>query len=93
MISTTMHAGLPTIADLRRAGRIGSQEIVAAIDAYMRNPAAGPYRFASGHSLDVAALVASAISPAEVANRAGPQEKAFRNAVAVVVMAAHPATP
>ena len=88
-----MHGRLPTVADLRRSGRISSQEIVAAIDLYMRDPAAGPYRFASGHSLDVAALVASSISPAEVANRAGPQEKTFRNAVAAVVMAAHPMVP
>jgi len=46
-----MHAGLPTIADLRRAGRISSYEIVAAIDAYMDNPAVGPYRFTSDHAL------------------------------------------
>jgi hypothetical protein len=93
MISTTMHAKLPTIAELRRSGRISSHEIVAAIDLYMRDPAAGPYRFSSGHILDLAALVASTVSPAEVANRAGPQEKTFRNAVAVAVMAAHPTTP
>lgn len=52
-----MAAGPPTIADLRRAGRITSYEIVAAIDLYLRDPAAGPYRFTSGHSIDVAALV------------------------------------
>ena len=57
MISATMHVGLSTIADLRKAGRISSQEIVA-IDAYMRDPAVGPYRFASGYSLDIAAIVA-----------------------------------
>jgi hypothetical protein len=39
------------------AGTISSREVVAAIDAYMLNPAAGPYRFISGHSLDLAALV------------------------------------
>ncbi|SFM61418.1 hypothetical protein [Methylobacterium pseudosasicola] len=88
-----MHGRLPTVADLRRSGRISSHEIVAAIDMYMRDPAAEPYRFTSGHSLDIAALVASSISPAEVANRAGPQEKTFRNAVAAVVMAAHPTAP
>ncbi|MCJ2118799.1 hypothetical protein MKK65_19890 [Methylobacterium sp. J-001] len=88
-----MHGRLPTVADLRRSGRISSHEIVAAIDLYMRDPAAGPYRFTSGHSLDVAALVASTVSPAEVANRAGPQEKTFRNAVATVVMTARPTAP
>ena len=93
MISATMHGRLPTVADLRRSGSISSHEIVSAIDLYMRDPTAGPYQFASGHSLDVAALVASKIDPAEVANRAGPQEKTFRNAVAAVVMAAHPTAP
>ncbi|SFM87691.1 hypothetical protein SAMN05192568_106912 [Methylobacterium pseudosasicola] len=88
-----MTAALPTVADLRRSGRISSQEIVAAIDAYMIDPTAGPYRFASGYSLDVSALVAAKIDPTEVANRAGPQEKTFRNAVAAVVMATHPTAP
>ena len=85
-----MHAGAPTIADLRKAGRISSVEVVAAIDLYMRDPAAGPYRFSSGHILDISALVASTVSPAEGANRVGPQEKAFRTAVAAVVMVAQP---
>ncbi|WP_267424316.1 hypothetical protein [Methylobacterium sp. GC_Met_2] len=57
MISATMPAGPSTLADLRKAGIITSQEIVAAIDLYLRDPAAGSYRFASGHSLDIAALV------------------------------------
>ena len=93
MISATMDARLLTIADLRKAGRISSHEIVTAIDLYVRDPAAGPYRFASGHSLDVAALVASTVDPTEVANGAGPQEKTFRNAVAAADMAARPTAP
>ncbi|MER2198456.1 hypothetical protein [Methylobacterium brachiatum] len=93
MISATMHARLLTIADLRKAGRISSSEIVAAIDLYMRDPVAGPYHFASGHSLDIAALVASKMSPSEVANRVGPHEKTIRNAVAAAIMAATPTAP
>ncbi|WP_267427979.1 hypothetical protein [Methylobacterium sp. GC_Met_2] len=85
-----MAAGLPTIADLRRAGVITSHEIVAAIDLYMRASAAGPYRFNSGHSLDIAALVALVLCPEQIRDRAGPQEKTFRTAVAAAVMAAHP---
>ncbi|MCJ2085832.1 hypothetical protein MKK88_07475 [Methylobacterium sp. E-005] len=42
-ISATMAAGQLTVADLRKAGRITSHEIVAAIDAYLRDPAAVPY--------------------------------------------------
>ncbi|MCJ2092989.1 hypothetical protein MKK67_10830 [Methylobacterium sp. J-072] len=82
-----MHAGLSTIADLRKNGTINSQEIVAAIDAYLRDPAAGPYRFASGHSVDLAALV-NATPAFEAVDRSGPQEKAFRTVLAAIVMSA-----
>jgi hypothetical protein len=92
MISTTMPAAPSTLADLRRSGTISSFEIVAAIDAYMRDPTAGPYRFPSGHSLDLAAIV-DATPALDRVERAGPQEKTFRNALAVAIMAARPAAP
>lgn len=87
-----MPAGLSTLADLRKAGVIGSREIVAAIDAYMRDPTAGPYRFASGHGLDIAAIV-DATPTLDHVERAGPQEKTFRNALAVAIMAPCPTQP
>ena len=92
MISATMLAGSSTLADLRKAGIITSREIVAAIDAYMLEPAAGPYRFPSGHSLDLAAIVRATptLGPVE---RSGPQEKTFRNGLAIAVMAAKPTSP
>ena len=84
-----MPAGPSTLAELRRKGIVSSIDIVAAIDAYMRDPAAGPYCFPSGHSLDIAAIVDA--SPAlDRVERAGPQEKTFRTALAAAVMAAHP---
>ncbi|MCJ2097257.1 hypothetical protein [Methylobacterium sp. E-046] len=87
-----MTAGLPTVADLRRAGRISSQEVVAAIDAYMRDPAAELYRFASGHSLDVAALVDA--SPAlEKVGRSRPLDAGIRTVLAAAIMAARPTPP
>lgn len=87
-----MPAGTLTLADLRKAGIIGSREIVAAIDAYMRDPGAGPHRFPSGHSLDLAAIVAA--SPGlDREERAGREGKAFRNMLAVAIMAACPAPP
>jgi len=87
-----MHAELPTIADLRRAGIINSQEIVAAIDAYMHNPTVEPYRFASGHALDVAAIVNA--SPAfQMVERSGTHENAFRVVLAAAVMSASPSAP
>lgn len=92
MISATMPAGPSTLADLRKAGVITSQEVVAAIDLYLRDPAAGPYRFASGHSIDIAALV-NATPAFGAVDRSGPQEKAFRTVLAAVVMSAHPTAP
>ena len=87
-----MAAGQPTLADLRKAGIISSQEIVAAIDFYLRDPAAGPFRFASGHSLDIAVLV-NATPAFGAVDRSGPQEKAFRMVLTAAVMSAHPTTP
>ncbi|MGU3422919.1 MULTISPECIES: hypothetical protein [Methylobacterium] len=80
-----------TLADLRKAAVINSREIVAAIDAYMRDPAAGVYRFPSGHSLDISSIVKA--TPALSGTELGPQEKTFRNALAVAIMAAHPTEP
>ncbi|MCJ2068473.1 hypothetical protein MKK75_06575 [Methylobacterium sp. J-030] len=79
----------PILADLRKAGIISSQEVVAAIDLYLRDPAAGPYRFASGHRIDIAALV-NATPAFGAVDRSGPQEKAFRTVLAAAVMAACP---
>ncbi|MCJ2099708.1 hypothetical protein [Methylobacterium sp. E-046] len=92
MISATMPARPLTLADLRRTGIISSQEIVAAIDTYMRDPAAGPYRFPSGHTLDIATIVEATPALKRV-ERAGPQEKTFRNGLATAIMAAHPTKP
>jgi hypothetical protein len=92
MISATMQAGPSTLADLRKAGIVSSQEIVAAIDVYLRDPAARPYRFVSGHSLDIASLV-SATPAFGMVDRSGPQEKAFRTVLAAAVMSAHPTAP
>ena len=83
-----MAAARPTLADLRRAGTISSTEIVAAIDLYMRDPEAGPYQFASGHSVDIAAAVAASPETLELKARPGPQEKTFRIAVTATIMAA-----
>jgi hypothetical protein len=84
-------AELLTVADLRKTGRITSHEVVAAIDAYMRDPGVGPYRFASGHSLDVASLVNA--SPAfAMVGQSGHRETTFRTVLAAAIMAAH-ATP
>ncbi|MCJ2085792.1 hypothetical protein MKK88_07260 [Methylobacterium sp. E-005] len=83
-----MAAARPTLADLRKAGTISSTEIVAAVDLYMRNPETGPYRFASGHRVDIAAAVGASPAVSELKGKPGPQEKTFRNAVTAAVMGA-----
>ncbi|TXN00504.1 hypothetical protein FV242_21780 [Methylobacterium sp. WL64] len=85
-----MHAGPSTLADLRKAGIISSQEIVAAIDVYLRDPTAGPYRFSSGHNLDVVAVVADVAKTGKTMFGVGRQDKAYRNAVTAAVMTAQP---
>ena len=87
-----MPARPSTLADLRRTGIINSQEIVAAIDTYMRDPKAGPYRFRSGHTLDMATIVEATPALKRV-ERAGPQEKTFRNGLATAIMTARPTAP
>jgi hypothetical protein len=87
-----MPAGLPTVAELRRGGIISSQEVIAAIDAYMRNPTAGPYRFTSGHTLDLAALVNASPAFATV-GRSRSLDAGIRTALAAAIMAARPVPP
>jgi hypothetical protein len=82
-----------TLADLRKAGTITSLEIVAAIDTYIIDSAAGPYRFASGHSLGIAKAIEASPEFAETVARSGPKEKTFRTAVTTVAMTAHLTLP
>jgi hypothetical protein len=82
-----------TLTDLRKAGTITSVEIVAAIDAYVTDPAAGPYRFASGHCIDIAKAVEASPEFAEMAARTGPKEKTLRTAVTTVAMSAEVIPP
>ncbi|MCJ2136221.1 hypothetical protein MKK69_19560, partial [Methylobacterium sp. J-026] len=81
LICATMPAGPLTLADRPKAGVVTSQEIVAAIDVYLRDPMAGPSRFDSGHSVDIAALV-NATPAFGAVDRSGPQEKVFRTVLA-----------
>ncbi|MCJ2011768.1 hypothetical protein [Methylobacterium sp. J-076] len=93
MISATMQAKPLTLADLRNAGIITSTEIVAAIDLFMRDPAAPLYRFASGHTLDVAGILAVEMMGDALPAQSILQEKILRTKIAAAIMAAHPVSP
>jgi hypothetical protein len=83
----------PTLSDLRKAGTVTSLEIVAVVDAFIINPGAEPYRFASGHSVDIRKAVGASPEFAEMAARSGPKEKTFRTAVTTVAMSAEVTLP
>jgi hypothetical protein len=87
-----MTADPRTVAELRKAGIISSREVVAAINAYMRAPSARPYRFASGHTLNLAALV-NASQVFATAGRSRPLDAGIRTALAAAIMAARPTPP
>ncbi|MCJ2023849.1 hypothetical protein [Methylobacterium sp. J-067] len=88
-----MQAKPSTLADLRNAGIVTSTEIVSAIDHFVRDPAGPPYRFASGHTLDVAGILATEMPGETLTSRTVLQEKTFRTKVAAAIMAAHPIMP
>ncbi len=65
-----------TVSDLRRKAVVTRGEISAAIDAYLADPLGKPFKFESGHTLDVAAAV-EAYRPA----RAALAERGMREAI------------
>lgn len=46
-----------TIGDMRRKAIVTDSEIAEAVEAYLANPKAATFQFASGHVLDVTAAV------------------------------------
>lgn len=77
-----------TVGDLRRKAIVTDDEIEAAVDAYLSDPAAVPFRFCSGQLLNVAeALLAHPPSRLVYADvHARPMEK--RRAVHAAVLCA-----
>lgn len=47
----------PTVSELRKSAEIKNEDIDAAPYAYLANPKAAPFRFSSGHEIDLAAAV------------------------------------
>ncbi|WP_267359355.1 MULTISPECIES: hypothetical protein [unclassified Methylobacterium] len=47
----------PSVGDLRKAAVIANDEIDAAAYAYLATPKGDPFRFSSGHEIDLAAAV------------------------------------
>ncbi|MCJ2087061.1 hypothetical protein MKK88_13855 [Methylobacterium sp. E-005] len=80
----------PALASRFTTGQLAVLRIVG--DEMARNGACGLCSFASGHSLDLAALVNA--SPAfAIVEQSGQRESAFRIVLAAAIMAAHPTPP
>jgi hypothetical protein len=48
---------IPSVGDLRRKSEISDAEIEAVTDAYLKDEAAPPFAFSSGHKVDVAKAI------------------------------------
>ena len=90
-LSVMATAPHPTLAELRTSGIVASTEIVAAVTAYVHDPDGGPYCFASGHCLDVAAAVKAHPPSAAVMVEPTAREKDHRLAASIAIMRARPA--
>ena len=81
---------ISSVGDLRRKSEVTDAEIDAAVDAYMANRQAEPFRFASGYEIDVAAAV-YAHQPSKAAVHDKDRAAKFKWAmVRTAVLLAHP---
>jgi hypothetical protein len=78
------------LSDLWKASEVTDQEIDAAVDAYLANQKAGPFRFAAGYEIDVAAAV-HAHSPSKAAIADPDRTAKFKRImVRTAILLAHP---
>ncbi len=66
-----------TVGDLRRKAIVTDDEITAATDAYLADSKGGPFRFGSGHKLDLGKAV-DAHRPAKAAVAEKGMKEAYR---------------
>ena len=80
----------PTVGDLRKAAVITNDEFVAAAYAYLANPKAGPFRFSSGHEINLAATI-DAYPPAVAAVTDPDRTPKFKwTMVRIAILLTHP---
>lgn len=81
-----------TIGDMRRKAIVTDDEIAAATDAFLKDPKAKPFEFASGHVLDVAAAVEAHRPAKAIMAEKGVKEAYRRTMVRTAVILATPTT-
>ncbi|MGH1570258.1 hypothetical protein ACRAWG_05830 [Methylobacterium sp. P31] len=80
----------PTTGELFKAAEVSDTEVEAALDAYLANLRAEPFRFAAGYEIDVAAAV-HAHQPAKAAVSDSDHSAQFkRTMVRMAILLAHP---
>lgn len=83
----------PTTGELYKVKAILEDEVVAAVDVFMRDPTVSLFRFNDGHTLDVAAAVkAHPWAKATVASQEA-SEHLRRAAVRTAILLARPVKP
>jgi hypothetical protein len=81
---------IPSVGDLRRKSDVTDEEIDAAADAYVANPKADTFRFASDHQVNVDAAV-HAYPRAVEAVAKSDQTRMFKwTMVRTAILLAHP---
>jgi hypothetical protein len=79
-----------TVSELRKAAEVTNDEIDAAAYAYLANPKARPFRFSSGHEIDLAVAV-NAYLPAVAAVADPDRTPKFKwTMVRTAILLAHP---
>lgn len=82
---------IPSVGDLRRKSEVTDDEIDAAVDAYLANPQAEPFRFVSEYEIDEGAVV-DAYPPGAAAVADPDRKQKFKlTMVRTAILLAHPA--
>jgi hypothetical protein len=80
----------PSVGELYKANAVVDDDVVKAVDAYMKDPTTGLFQIGDGYKLDLAATVEGhPWAKAEVA-RADASENLKRHAVRTAILLAYP---
>ena len=80
----------PTTGDLFKAKTVTDDEVADAVDLFMRDPTVSLFRFASGHTLDLAAAVKAHEPAARAVIDPDRPEKFRRGMVRTAILLARP---
>ncbi|MFK5595960.1 hypothetical protein ACFZ8E_02975 [Methylobacterium sp. HMF5984] len=82
-----------TTGDLIKAKTIASDEVNAAVEAFLKGGAVGLFGFASGHTLDLAATVKASRHASATLSEPTAKDGARRLAVRTAILLGRPTAP